>query len=342
MAPAKENGTDAGNDASGRNQALAKVVWRDVVFLILGAIALQLIGYVETNAYDASLRTGWGGSDSSCAAGGGNPVGVVDTGFFLTKPLYEFLARNRSWNDVAAGVNSLALAVPSVYAAYTMLWVGDFSLVFRLLTAQLLRSFCGWFTYLPPDNEYLMSYYDFPDVFQCLAKDCSGDPAKEPVLPFVSFFSGHVATIVICANHMYMYGHKKLAVLLHIMNVFQVIRLLATRGHYSIDIIIGWCVAVYVGRGAGRLGRQYGRGVSFQAFLPETPTEAFEAVTGIGDALNEKRMSMLLKNPDVQKLINSVRKKERDDVLWSVKNDTTAQLAAEQLKTEYDAYFEKK
>lgn len=344
MPSAKGNGSTAGNNASGRSQAAANVVWRDVVFLVLGAVALQLIGYVETNAYDASLRVGnWGGGDDSCGApeGGANPVGVVDTGFVLTARLYAWLARNRFWNDVAAGVNSLALVVPSVYAAYTMLWVGDFSLVFRILSAQLLRSFCGWFTYLPPDPEYLMSYYDFPDVFQCLVKDCSGDPAEEPVLPFVSFFSGHVATIVICANHMYMYGHKEMAVLLHVMNVFQIVRLLATRGHYSIDIIIGWCVAVYVGRGAGRLGRQYGRGVSFQKFLPETPTEAFEAVTGIGDALNEKRMSKLLRNPDVQMLMESVRKKEREDVLWSVKNETTAQLAAEQLKKEYEAVFEK-
>jgi len=310
------------------------VVWRDVIFLIMGALALQVIGYVETNAYDASLRGGGAATDS------GSPIGVVDTGFFLTARLHAFLERNRHWNDVLAGVNSLVLVVPSVYAAYTMLWVGDFSLVFRLLATQLLRSFCGWFTYLPPDPEYLMSYYDFPDVFQCFVKDCSGDPAKQEVLPFVSFFSGHVGTIVICANHMYMYGHRKMAVMLHVMNIFQIVRLLASRGHYSIDIIIGWCVAVYVCNPAGRLGSYYARG-EIQAVLPQTPTEAFEVVTGISDSLNEKRVATLLKNPDAQKLMRSVRKKEREDVWCSVKNDTIAQFAAEHLKTEMEAYSRK-
>eukprot|EP00593_Proboscia_inermis_P006245 CAMPEP_0171313034 /NCGR_PEP_ID=MMETSP0816-20121228/37149_1 /TAXON_ID=420281 /ORGANISM="Proboscia inermis, Strain CCAP1064/1" /LENGTH=48 /DNA_ID= /DNA_START= /DNA_END= /DNA_ORIENTATION= len=44
----------------------------------MGALALQVIGYVETNAYDASLRGGGAATDS------GSPIGVVDTGFFLT------------------------------------------------------------------------------------------------------------------------------------------------------------------------------------------------------------------------------------------------------------------
>jgi len=30
---------------------------------------------------------------------------------------------------------------------------------------------------------------------------------------------------------------------MHVINVFQIVRLLATRGHYSIDLIIGWVVA---------------------------------------------------------------------------------------------------
>lgn len=68
------------------------------------------------------------------------------------------------------------------------------------------------------------------------------------------------ATLVINANHMYVNGFQNLAIFFHIFNVFQIIRLLASRGHYSIDIVIGWYMAVYVSNVAGRLGRHFSRG----------------------------------------------------------------------------------
>lgn len=85
--------------------------------------------------------------------------------------------------------------MPGLYLVWVTNWVGDYDLAFRYLATQVLRSVCGWFTYLPSSPEYLMSYKDVPDIFQCLSKQC-GDPSKEPVQPFVSFFSGHVATMV--------------------------------------------------------------------------------------------------------------------------------------------------
>lgn len=68
------------------------------------------------------------------------------------------------------------------------------------------------------------------------------------------------ATLVVNANHMYINGFEKLGIFFHVFNVFQIIRLLATRGHYSIDIVIGWYMAVHVSHPAGRLGRHYSRG----------------------------------------------------------------------------------
>jgi hypothetical protein len=133
--------------------------------------------------------------------------GIVDSGFSITEPLYRFLKEHRhSYNDTLAFINSVVLLIPGVWGAWTV-WVGMYAFIFRILFTQLLRSFCGWATYLPPSNEYLMSYYDFPDVAQCLlgAADCTadypdvnsadggGDDAGD-VLPFVSFFSGHVGT----------------------------------------------------------------------------------------------------------------------------------------------------
>ena len=210
------------------------ILWRDFSFLVLAGIATHFMTYVELHASEAELRGDGSGSSS--------PAGVVDTGFILTQPLYEFLKDSQEWNDILAGINSLGLFIPGIYTAYITVWKGNYDLAFRYLATHILRSFCGWFTYLPPDPTYLPSNYDFPDIWQCvLVKDCSQTPEAE-VLPFVSFFSGHVSTMVAAANHMYAHGFKKLGLFCHLMNAFQIVRLLATRGHYSIDMIIAWYV----------------------------------------------------------------------------------------------------
>ena len=79
------------------------------------------------------------------------------------------------------------------------------------------------------------------------------DPA-DAAIPFVCFFSGHVAITVIVANHLYLHGQPRVGVFLHALNVLQIGRLLATRGHYSIDIMVGWIGAIYVVNPAEKLG----------------------------------------------------------------------------------------
>lgn len=58
---------------------------------------------------------------------------------------------------------------------------------------------------------------------------------------------------------MYLNGLHKLGVAAHVLNVLQIVRLLASRGHYSIDIMVGWIVAIYVSNPAEKLGRWYSR-----------------------------------------------------------------------------------
>ena len=111
-----------------------------------------------------------------------------------------------------------------------------------------------------------MSYNDFPEIFLCLFQECSqqstGQQDLPSSIPFVTFFSGHIATLVIIANHLYMRKYIFLSVCLHSFNWLQAIRLLATRGHYSIDLIIGYVVAVFVSNPAARLGLYYSRGIA--------------------------------------------------------------------------------
>lgn len=217
-------------EQAAKKKKIKWVLYRDITFLVLAAMAGHYMSYVELHASEAEAR---GGEASGT-------LGIVDTGYIATTKIYEFLKENQNWNDIFAAINSIALFIPGIYTAFVTLWKGDYDLAFRYLACHILRSFCGWFTYLPPDPTYLPSNYDFPDIVQCLfVKDCSAAPEPE-VLPFVSFFSGHVSTMTTTANHMYLHGYFRLSTFCHAMNVLQIIRLLATRGHYSIDMIIAW------------------------------------------------------------------------------------------------------
>jgi len=330
-----------------------KTIWRDVFFLVLGSIVLAIISFVETYAMDADARYvshfyHHDGDDERRRPT--NPQGIIDTGYLVTYPLYAYLKVHRDVNDLLAGVNSLVLVLPGLYLGWTTVVRGDYSCVFRILAVQLLRSLCGWCTYLPPDPTYLNSVYDFPDFVHCLVRECrphgdddvgGGGAAPPDVLPFVSFFSGHVATLVVVGNHMALSCHPSLqqgAVVLHACNVLQIVRLLATRGHYSIDLIIGWYVAVYVSTPAGRLGRYYSRGATVREILPKTAQEAYERATGVADERHERRMSALLLRPDVQDALRALEREEKkaapknahaDNNVEDIQSDTTATILHE-------------
>ena len=89
---------------------------------------------------------------------------------------------------------------------------------------------------------------------------------------------GELASTVIIANHLYKAGRPGSATCLHVMNWLQAIRLLATRGHYSIDLIIGYVVAIFVSCPAGRLGLYYSLGL--QPSLPSL-VDTFEVLVGV-------------------------------------------------------------
>lgn len=328
----KELFTRSGSPFPPVNERTAKIVWRDFLFLVIGAIALSIISYVETHASDESARFSGGRVMDSKEA---NPMGIVDTGFILTGRFHAFLKESQRTCDWMAAINSVTLLMPTVYTTYITVWVGDFSLVFRIIAAQLLRSFCGWFTYLPPDPSYLTSYYDFPDIVQCLFQDCSGAPEA---MPFVSFFSGHVAMMVIAGNHMWMQGFTTWSIIVHVCNAFQTVRLLATRGHYSIDIIIAWYVAVQISNSAARLGRYYSRGASMREVMPANATEVFETVTGVGRARTDARMSKLMQRDEFKELLKQV---QDDDMTPEEQSETTARLIHEQLSDQVHEHMQR-
>lgn len=278
-----------------RHQRLRKAVRRDIIFIVAGAIAFALVAYVETHASNADNRLPHAFKvelDTSAD----EHRRIVDAGFILTRPMHSYLSRHREINNALALCNSLLLTLPLIYVIYVTSWKGDFRLSFRLIATHLFRSLCGWFTYLPPDSDFLSSSYDFPEIFFCLFEDCTSRITTAG--NFVTFFSGHVATIVLIANHLYLNKFTRLSICLHCFNWLQIFRLLATRGHYSIDLIIGYVVAVWVSIPAERLGLYY----SLYGLDPE-PMECpcmiktFETLIGVSQTEDRFKTRMLLQ-PD--------------------------------------------
>jgi membrane-associated phospholipid phosphatase len=97
----------------------------------------------------------------------------------------------------------------------------------RAAVATLMMFTCrgalGCATQLPLPEEFLGSGMDFP----------VGN------VSFFLFFSGHVAGAVIAAADMRREGRLALARLYDALNALQGVRLLACRGHYTIDLAVG-------------------------------------------------------------------------------------------------------
>ena len=194
-----------------RHERLKEAVRRDLLFIFFVLLAYIIVAYVETHADDLQIRTlldNYGensigddnNTEGSCntsktthtPTSNKQTKGILDAGFILTTPLHSYLASHRHINDLLAGLNSILLTLPLAYVVYVTIWLGDFRLSFRLIATHLFRTLCGWFTYLPLDPQFLSSLYDFPEIFLCLFQECS----VHNNVNFLTFFSGHVATLV--------------------------------------------------------------------------------------------------------------------------------------------------
>ena len=96
------------------------------------------------------------------------------------------------------------------------------------------------------------------------------------------------------------------------LNALQIIRLLATRGHYSIDIIIAWYVASHISRSAGRLGWYYSRGKTITDWLPTSVIQIFERLAGIDGERRSLRYYRLVEKIQVQEALMGMAEEELD------------------------------
>jgi len=171
---------------------------------------------------------------------------VVDIGFILTKEINVYLRSHEIVHHCLAFLNTFAVYF---LLGYTVIVIGYCQnrpgLIITEMIMFILRFLCGYLTQLPYSNEYLPSNQDFPD---CLTNQFrrSVSNQQQPHASFFFFFSGHVALVSLLAIYFYKTGRQRYSYLCYLFNSLQIIRLLSTRGHYSIDLIAGFMIGSYM------------------------------------------------------------------------------------------------
>ncbi|KAG7631401.1 Sphingomyelin synthase-like domain [Arabidopsis suecica] len=146
-----------------------------------------------------------------------------DLGFVATRYLHSILASSPNLNTVLAALNTILVGMQTTYIGCTWAVEGRPRATIAALFMFTCRGILGYSTQLPRPQEFLGSGVDYP----------VGN------VSFFLFYSGHVAGSMIASLDMKRMQRFRLAMVFDILNVLQSIRLLGTRGHYTIDIAVG-------------------------------------------------------------------------------------------------------
>lgn len=146
-----------------------------------------------------------------------------DLGFIATVPFHRFLASSPALNNILAGLNTVFVFMQTSYILWTWLVEGRPRATIATLFMFTFRGILGYSTQLPLPQDFLGSGADFP----------VGN------VSFFLFYSGHVAASVIASLDMRRMHRWESAWAFDTLNVLQFVRLLSTRGHYTIDLVVG-------------------------------------------------------------------------------------------------------
>ena len=147
----------------------------------------------------------------------------LDLGFHATAAMHAGIAARPWLNSLLAALNTVFVAMQAAYILWAVLAEQRPRAAIATLMMFTCRGLLGCSTQLPLPAEFLGSGMDFP----------VGN------VSFFLFYSGHVAGAVIASIDMRHVGRRRLAVLYDTLNLLQFVRLLACRGHYTIDLAVG-------------------------------------------------------------------------------------------------------
>jgi hypothetical protein len=151
-----------------------------------------------------------------------------DVGFSLTKRIANYLKQNKNVNELLSKINTVILLSIKGHISLIAFIDPDEKMPNRVLILMFIRLITGSATKMPLLKEYkqLETTCDFP-----------GKGNR-----FFFMFSGH--TLAFVSWSLYMCDKRFISnfisvPIMIVIYLFQSIRLISTRGHYTNDIIIG-------------------------------------------------------------------------------------------------------
>lgn len=174
-----------------------------------------------------------------------------DLGFIVTRPVHRLLASSPLLNTLFAALNTVFVGMQTTYILWTWLVEGRPRATISALFMFTCRGILGYSTQLPLPQGFLGSGVDFP----------VGN------VSFFLFFSGHVAGSVIASLDMRRMQRLEMARTFDVLNILQGVRLLGTRGHYTIDLFAGVGAGILFDSLAGQYEESKRRPGSDSAFL---------------------------------------------------------------------------
>lgn len=146
-----------------------------------------------------------------------------DIGFVATRGLHRVIADSPNLNTLLAALNTVFVGMQTVYILWTFVVEGRARATIATVFMFTCRGILGYSTQLPLPLGFIGSGADFP----------VGN------VSFFLFYSGHVAGSVIASLDMRRVKRRGMAWTFDALNALQVVRLLGTRGHYTIDLAAG-------------------------------------------------------------------------------------------------------
>lgn len=159
--------------------------------------------------------------------------GVYDVGHESLSPFLTLMNSNKYVNEVVAALNSMLVLGGTVYGTYIMAAKADCTVLVKCCWCGFIRMLTGVLTRLPVPSGYVSVSGDFP-------------PENENCKGFIFCPSGHVIGMFMLSLHMRRRGEVAGANFIDVMNVLQTVRLIALRGHYTVDVIMAIIIVMAV------------------------------------------------------------------------------------------------
>lgn len=156
---------------------------------------------------------------------------VYDMGHELLTPLVQ--DTDPTTNKLFAAVNTTFCLSIAFYSVFSCLYLGRRNIVAKGSLSIFLRMLCGLSTRLPVPENIVILDGDWP-------------PSSDNCIGWIFNPSGHCLAALLVSMDLRLQGCHKLAYVVDILNAIQGIRLIALRGHYTIDVITSILIALVV------------------------------------------------------------------------------------------------